>query len=92
MSSGQLKCQECDQEFTLNQNLIRHVKTVHGNKARKDNEARKEVILKLPAVRQFEDAGVGSVHQVAFQSGAYLGTSEEPGVGSVHQVAFKSPA
>ena len=47
MSSGQLfQCQECDQEFTLNQNLIMHVKTVHGNEKRKDNETRKEVILK----------------------------------------------
>ena len=65
MSTGQFKCQECDQEFTLNQNLIRHVKTVLGNEARKDNEARKEVILKLLDSRLFEDAGVGSVHQVA---------------------------
>ena len=40
MSNGQLfQCQECDQEFTLNHNLIRHVNTVHGNEARKDNEA-----------------------------------------------------
>ena len=44
------------------------VNTVHGNKVRKDNEARKEVILKLPDSRQFEDAGVGSVHQVGFKS------------------------
>ena len=45
--------------------------TVHGNEARKDNEARKEVILKQPDSGQFEDAGVQSVHQVAFKSPAY---------------------
>ena len=45
MASGQLfQCQQCDQNFTLNHNLTRHVNTVHGNEARKDNEARKEVI------------------------------------------------
>ena len=72
MVSGQLfQCQQCDQNFTLNHNLTRHVNTVHGNEARKDNEARKEVILKQPDSGQFEDAGVQSVHQVAFKSPAY---------------------
>ena len=52
MSSGQLfRCPECDQEFTLNHNLTRHIKTVHGNQKREDNEARKEVILKCTDIR-----------------------------------------
>ena len=58
MFSGQLKCQECDQEFTLNQNLIRHVKTVHGKKARKDNEARKEVMQVLEVSTRWRSSQV----------------------------------
>ena len=52
MSSGQLfQCPECDQEFTLNKNLIRHVNTVHGNESRKDNEARKDGSSKVSIQR-----------------------------------------
>ena len=66
MASGQLfQCQECDQEFTLNHNLIRHVNTVHGNEARKDNEARMDGNLKCVDIHTSEDAAVGSDHQVA---------------------------
>ena len=69
MYSGQLfQCPDCDQEFTLNHNLTRHIKTVHGKDPRKDNEARKEVILTGLYSETFEDAGVGCVHQVAFKS------------------------
>ena len=68
MSSGQLKCQECDQEFTLYKNLIRHVNTVHGNESRKDNEARKDGLLKCMDIRTFEETGVGCDPQVAFKS------------------------
>ena len=65
MSSGQLKCQECDQEFNLNKNLARHVNTVHGNDPRKDNEARKDGLRKCVDIHTFEDTGVGFDHQVA---------------------------
>ena len=66
MSNGQLfKCQECDQEFTLNKNLFRHVNTVHGNDPRKDNEARKDGLLKCVDIHTFEGTGVGFDHQVA---------------------------
>ena len=58
MSSGQLKCQECDQEFTLYTNLIRHVNTLHGNESRKDNEARKDRLLKCTDIRTFEETGI----------------------------------
>ena len=68
MSSGQLKCQECDQEFTLYKNLIRHVNTVHGNESRKDNEARKDGLLECTDIRTFEETGVGCDPQVAFKS------------------------
>ena len=68
MSSGQLlQCPECDQEFTLNKNLIRHVNTVHGNESRKDNEARKDGLLKGLYSETFEYAGVGCSPQVASQ-------------------------
>ena len=40
MSTGRLKCPDCDQEFTLNKNLVRHVNTVHGTVKRQDNEVR----------------------------------------------------
>ena len=66
MSNGQLfKGQECDQEFTLNKNLFRHVNTVHGNDPRKDNEARKDGLLKCVDIHTFEGTGVGFDHQVA---------------------------
>ena len=39
------QCQECHQSFPYKRNLTRHIKTVHGNKPRKDNEARKEGLL-----------------------------------------------
>ena len=39
------QCQECDQSFPYKRNLTRHIKTVHGNEPRKDNEARKEGLL-----------------------------------------------
>ena len=68
MSSGQLKCQECDQEFTLYKNLIRHVNTVHGNESRKDNEARKDRLLECTDIHTFEETGVGCDPQVAFKS------------------------
>ena len=68
MSCGQLKCQECDQEFPLYKNLIRHVNTVHGNESRKDNEARKDGLLKCMDIRIFEETGVGCDPQVAFKS------------------------
>ena len=69
MSSSQLfQCQECDQEFTFNQNLIRHVKTVHVNEPRKDNEARKEVILKCMDIHTCEDFSVACDRQVLFKS------------------------
>ena len=55
----------------MNKNLVRHVNTVYGNEPRKDNDARKEGLLKLPDSRLFEDPSVGSVHQVAFKSPAY---------------------
>ena len=55
MSSGQLKCQKCDQEFTLYNNLIRHVNTVHGNESRKDNEARKDGLLECTDICTFEE-------------------------------------
>ena len=56
MSSGQLfQCPECDQEFTLNHNLTEHIKTVHGNQKREDNETRKEVILKRCYLGLIED-------------------------------------
>ena len=64
MSSGQLKCQECDQKFTLYKNLIRHVNTVHGTESRKDNEARKDGLLKCMDIR----TGVGCDPQLAFKS------------------------
>ena len=64
MSSGQLKCPECDQDFTLNKNLVRHVNTVHGNEARKDNEARNEGSPKVP----FRGPVVEYDHQVSFKS------------------------
>ena len=68
MSSGQLKCQQCDQEFTLYKNLIRHVNTVHGNESRKDNEARKDGLLECTDIHTFEETGVGCDPQVAFKS------------------------
>ena len=56
MSSGQLfQCPECDQEFTLNHNLTHHIKRVHGNQKREDNETRKEVILKRSYLGLIED-------------------------------------
>ena len=55
MSSGQLfQCPECDQEFTLNKNLIRHVNTVHGTVKRQDNEARKQGLFRGPPKRGYE--------------------------------------
>ena len=39
------QCQECHQSFPYKRNLTRHIKTVHGNEPRKDNEARKEGLL-----------------------------------------------
>ena len=68
MSSGQLKCQESGQEFTLYKNLIRHVNTVHGNESRKDNEARKAGLLECTGISIFEETGVGCDPQVAFKS------------------------
>ena len=68
MSSGQVKCQECDQEFTLYKNLIRHFNTVHGNESRKDNEARKDDLLECTDIHTFEESGVGCDPQVAFKS------------------------
>ena len=69
MSSGQLfQCPECDQEFTFNKNLIRHVNTLHENEPRKGNESRKEVLLKCGSLATFEDPGVGCDPQVAFKS------------------------
>ena len=68
MSSSQLKCQECDQKFTLYKNLIRHVNTVHENESRKDNEARKDGLLECTDIRTFEETGVGCDPQVAFKS------------------------
>ena len=64
MSSGQLKCTECDQDFTLNNNLVRHVNRVHGNEVRKDNETRKESSSKVP----FRGHVVEYDHQVSFKS------------------------
>ena len=64
VSSGQLKCPECDQDFTLNKNLVRHVNRVHGNEARKDNETRKENSSKVP----FRGPVVEYDHQVSFKS------------------------
>ena len=65
MSSGQLfQCQDCDQEFTLNKNFITHVKTVHGNEPRKDNEARKEGHLTCVDSHTCEDTIVGFDHEV----------------------------
>ena len=68
MSSGQLKCQECDQEFTVYKNFIRHVNTVHGNESRKNNEARKDRLIECTDIRTFEEPGVGCDHQVALKS------------------------
>ena len=50
------QCQECDQSFTYTHNLTRHITTVHGNEPRKDNEARKEVILSGGSSATCEDA------------------------------------
>ena len=68
MSSSQVKCQECDQKFTLYKNLIRHVNIVHGNESRKDNEARKDGHLECTDIRTFEETGVGCDPQVVFKS------------------------
>ena len=68
MSSRQLKCQECDQEFTVYKNFIRHVNTVHGNESRKNNEARKDRLIECTDIRTFEEPGVGCDHQVALKS------------------------
>ena len=65
MSSGQLfQCPDCDHDFTLNKNLVRHVNIVHGNEARKDNEARKEGSPKVPFWGPVVEYG----HQVSFKS------------------------
>ena len=63
------QCQECDQSFPYKCNLTRHIKTVHGNEPRKDNEARKEGLLKWSDLQPFE-AQVESIPQTEFKSPA----------------------
>ena len=62
------QCQECDQSFPYKRNLTRHIKTVHGNEPRKDNEARKDRLIECTDIRTFEEQGVGCDPQVAFKT------------------------
>ena len=61
--------QECHQSFPYKRNLTRHIKTVHGNEPRKDNEARKERLLAGLYSETFE-AQVESNPQAEFKSPA----------------------
>ena len=63
------QCQECHQSFPYKRNLTRHIKTVHGNEPRKDNEARKEGLLAGLYSETFE-AQVESNPQAEFISPA----------------------
>ena len=70
----QFQCQECDQSFTYTHNLTWHIKTVHGNEPRKDNEVRKQGHLACTDIRTCEDA-VESVPQAASE---YVRMSDVP--------------
>ena len=61
------QCQECHQSFPYKRNLTRHIKTVHGNEPRKDNEARKQGLLAGLYSETFGDP-VESIPQAVFKS------------------------
>ena len=73
------QCQECHQSFPYKRNLTRHIKTVHGNKPRKDNEARKEGLL-VGLYSETCEAQVESAPQVRSRAplGARSGDSDLP--------------